>query len=89
MTGDLMVREIVKLREPFPNVPNTVSQTRSTEELVVDLSSSLKRKFKSPKCKVLNQPDVKEKLLAESLWEQTEYIASIVVLLMLVKLEGN
>ena len=32
------------------------------KELVVDRISSLKEKFKSPKCKVLNQPDVKDTL---------------------------
>ena len=30
------------------------------KELVVDRISRLKGKFKSPKCKVLNQPDVKD-----------------------------
>ena len=29
------------------------------KEVAVDRISGLKRKFKSPKCKVLNQPDVK------------------------------
>ena len=32
------------------------------KELAVDRISGLKGKFKSPKCKVLNQPDLKETL---------------------------
>ena len=49
------------------------------KELVVDLSSRLKGKFKSPKCEVLNQPDVKEKLLADIILVPTYKAANNVV----------
>ena len=35
---------------------------RQLKELVADRISNLKRHFKSPKCKVFNQPDVKDTL---------------------------
>ena len=53
------------------------------KELVVDRISGLKEKFKSPKCKVLNQPDVKdalEKLHADFVLVPADKAASNVII---------